>query len=122
MGDCAPTTPVLVGVGAVQQKLEDYRKALEPVALMEQALRAAAADAGTEALLARADEILVPNSLWGYRDPARILADKLGAQSATTLLADFGILQQGLINRACQRIVAGEAQVMLIAGGEARYR
>ena len=122
MGDCAPTTPVLVGVGAVQQKLEDYRKALEPVALMERALRVAAADAGADALLARADEILVPNSLWGYRDPARILADKLGAQSATTLLADFGILQQGLINRACQRIVAGEAQVMLIAGGEARYR
>ena len=122
MGECAPNTPVLVGVGAVRQKLEDYHKALEPVSLMEHALRVAAADAGTDALLTRADEILVPNSLWGYRDPARILADRLGAQSAKTLLADFGILQQSLINRACQRILAGKAQVVLIAGGEARYR
>ena len=33
MADCAPNTPVLVGVGAVQQKMQDYREALEPVAL-----------------------------------------------------------------------------------------
>jgi len=117
-----PNSPVLVGVAAVQQKLDDYRRALEPVALMEQALRDAAADAGSGELLTRADEILVPNSLWGYRDPARILADRLGAANATTLLADFGILQQGLIDRACQRIRDGEAQVMLVTGGEARYR
>lgn len=122
MTECAPNTPVLVGVGAVQQKLRDYRKALEPVALMEQALRIAAADAGSDALLARADEILVPNSLWAYRDPARILADRLGADSAATLLADFGVLQQSLIDRACQRILEGEADIMLVVGGEARYR
>ena len=122
MGECAPNTPVLVGVAAVQQKLEDCREALEPIALMERALRDAAADAGSEALLARADEILVPNSLWGYRDPARILAARLGAAGATTLLADFGILQQSLINRGCQRILSGEARVVLVTGGEARYR
>jgi acetyl-CoA C-acetyltransferase len=122
VADYVPNTPVLVGIAAVQQKADDYREALEPVALMEQALRNAAVDAGSESLLARADEILVPNSLWGYRDPGRILADRLGATNAATLLADFGILQQGLINRACERILAGEAQVMLVTGGEARYR
>jgi len=122
MADCAPNTPVLVGVAAVQQKLDDCRAALEPVALMEQALRNAAADAGSEALLARADEILVPNSLWGYRDPARILAQRFGAANASTVLADFGILQQSLIDRACEHILAGEAQVVLVTGGEARYR
>jgi acetyl-CoA C-acetyltransferase len=122
MAECAPNTPVLVGVAAVQQKMEDFRQALEPVALMERALRDAAADAGSDELLARADEILVPNSLWAYRDPARILADRFGAASATTLLADFGILQQSLIDRACQRILAGETQVMLVTGGEGRYR
>ena len=36
MPDCPPDTPVLVGVAAVQQKLDDYQQALEPVALMEQ--------------------------------------------------------------------------------------
>lgn len=122
MPDCAPDTPVLVGVAAVQQKLDDYEQALEPVALMERALRAAAVDADCPELLQRADEILVPKSLWGYSDPARLLADALGAQSATTLLAEFGILQQTLISRACQRILDGEAQVVLVTGGEARYR
>ncbi len=122
MAEYAPNTPVLVGAAAVQQKADDFRRAREPVALMEQTLRDAAADAGSDELLARADEILVPNSLWSYRDPARILADRLGASRATTLLAEFGILQQSLINRACQRILAGETQVMLVTGGEGRYR
>lgn len=122
MTECSPAAPVLVGVAAVQQKIDDYRQALEPVALMERALRDAADDAGCPGLLQRADEILVPKSLWGYSDPARLLADALGAQSATTLLAEFGILQQTLISRACQRIRDGEAQVVLVTGGEARYR
>ena len=122
MSEYSPNTPVLVGVAAVQQRLDDYRQALEPVALMEQALRRAAADAGCDGLLTRADEILVPRSLWGYSDPGRLLADALGSVSATTLLAEFGILQQSLLSRACQRIAAGEAQVVLVTGGEARYR
>lgn len=122
MADCPANTPVLVGVAAVQQKLADYALALEPVALMERALRDAAADAGSDELLRRADEIMVPNSLWSYSDPARILADNLGATSASTLLADFGILQQSLIDRACERIQAGDAQVLLVTGGETRYR
>jgi acetyl-CoA C-acetyltransferase len=111
-----------VGVGAVQQKIADYQQALEPVALMEQALRDAAVDAGCAALLNRADEILVPKSLWGYSDPGRLLAGALGASSATTLLAELGVLQQSLLTRACQRIKDGEAQVVLVAGGEARFR
>jgi acetyl-CoA C-acetyltransferase len=122
MAEYATNAPVLVGVAAVQQKIEDYQQALEPVALMEQALRDAAADAGCTDLLNRADEILVPKSLWGYSDPGRLLADALGAKSATTLLAEFGILQQSLLTRACKRIMAGEAKVVLVTGGEARYR
>jgi len=106
MVEYAANTPVLVGVAAVQQKMEDYQQALEPVGLMEQALRDAAADAGCMEILGRADEILVPKSLWGYSDPGRLLAEALGARSATTLLAEFGILQQSLLTRACQRITA----------------
>ena len=74
MAEFAPDTPVLVGVAAVQQKIADFHQALEPLALMEQALRDAAADAGSAALLARADEILVPKGIWGYSDPGRVLA------------------------------------------------
>ncbi len=122
MAEYTANTPVLVGVAAVQQKIDDYQQAQEPVALMEQALRDAAADAGCMEILGMADEILVPKSLWGYSDPGRLLAEAFGARSATTLLAEFGILQQSLLTRACQRITAGEAQVVLVTGGEARYR
>jgi acetyl-CoA C-acetyltransferase len=122
MADYAANTPVLVGVAAVQQKIEDYRQALEPVALMEQALRDAAADAGSADLLHRADEIMVPKSMWGYTDPGRLLAQAFGADAATTLVAEFGILQQSLLSRACQRIAAGDVDVVLVTGGEARYR
>ena len=122
MSDCPDNTPVLVGVAAVQQKNPDFTQALEPVALMERALRDAAADAGSQALLTRADEISVPKSLWGYRDPGRWLADAVGADGATTLLADFGITQQSFFTRACRRILAGEIGIALVVGGEARYR
>lgn len=122
MAEYAANTPVLVGVAAVQQKLDDYRQSLEPVALMERALRSAAADAGSADLLHRADEIMVPKSMWGYSDPGRLLAHAFGANAATTLLAELGILQQTLLSRACQRIAAGEAEVVLVTGGEARYR
>jgi acetyl-CoA C-acetyltransferase len=122
MDEYTANTPVLVGVAAVQQKIDDYQRALEPVALMEQALRAAAADAGCPELLLQADEIMVPKSMWGYSDPGRLLADALGATSATTLLAELGILQQSLLSRACQRIMAGDSQIVLVTGGEAKYR
>ena len=71
MADLAPNTPILVGVGAVQQKKSDTAGLDEAVVLMERALHSAALDAGCDALLAEADEILVPKGIWSYSDPAR---------------------------------------------------
>ena len=122
MAEYDPTTPVLVGVAAVQQKLEDYHQALEPIALMEQALRLAAADADSESLLARAGEILVPKGIWSYSDPGQLLAGALGCPSATTVLGEIGVSQQTLINRACAQIASGEMEVVLVTGAEAKYR
>ena len=122
MVDVADTTPVLVGVAAFQQHNADYAQALEPIAIMERALRDAADDAGSAALLARAAEMLVPKGIWEYSDPARLLADALGADSAATVLAEIGVSQQTLLTRACQKISSGEADVMLVAGAEAKYR
>lgn len=122
MADYTPLSPVLVGVAAIQQKLADYQQALEPVALMEQALRGAAADAGSPGLLQRAGEILVPKGIWGYSDPGRLLADALGAVAANTVLGEIGVSQQTLITRACQRIASGEVAVAMVVGAEAKYR
>jgi acetyl-CoA C-acetyltransferase len=122
MTDPSPNTPVLVGVATVQQRFEEAGEGLEPCALMAEALRRAATDATAPQLLACADRIEIPRGLWNYTDPARLVAEAVGAPAAQTVLAEFGILQQTLMDRACSSISAGEADVILIAGGEAKYR
>lgn len=127
MAELPANTPILVGVAAIQQKQDRFEDALEPIALMERALRDAASDAmhdetaGAE-LLQRADEILVPKGLWEYSDPARLLSTALGAPRATTVLGEIGVLQQTLMTRACQRISDGDIQIALVVGAEAKYR
>ena len=68
---------MLVGVGAVSQREEDPARAREPLALMASALERAAEDAGSRALLARADSIRAPRGFWHYPDPCRMLAGAL---------------------------------------------
>lgn len=114
--------PLLAGCATVQQRETVISNSREPVALMVDAVRAAAHDAGSEALLQRAQRIYVPKGMWGYSDPARLIADATGATAARTVLADIGILQQTLVGDACARIANGEIDCAIIAGGEAKFR
>jgi len=116
------STPTLVAWAAVDQHEDDHQCAREPVVLMIDATRQAAARAGGEALLQAVQRISVPQGMWGYRDPARLVAQAIGAPQAHTEYAKFGILQQTLMADACQRIQAGELEVALVVGGEAKYR
>ena len=122
MDNPAPNTPVLVGVAAVRQRVEEAGGGLQSVELMIEALRRAADDAGAPALLQRARCIAIPRGIWGYSDPARLVADAIGAGLAETVLAEIGILQQTLFNRACNAIAAGAQDVVLVTGAEAKYR
>lgn len=116
-------TPVLVGAGVVQQRAEDPREAREPLLLMGDALERAAEDAGSRALLARADSIRIPRGFWDYGDPARALAERFGAGAALrTCVAEIGVLQTTLLGAAARDIATGRADVVLVAGGEARHR
>ncbi|MBW2269195.1 MAG: acetyl-CoA acetyltransferase [Deltaproteobacteria bacterium] len=117
-----PHTPVLVGVGVVQQREEDPALAAEPLELMARALERAAEDAGDRSLLSRAGEILLPRGFWDYADPGRALADRFGASSARSLVAEVGVLQTTLFGRAAAQIAEGRADVVLVTGGEAKYR
>jgi acetyl-CoA C-acetyltransferase len=117
-----PRTPVLVGVAAVDQRCEDPSESREALELMVAALEAAADDAGSRRLLAEASSIRVPRGFWQYSDPGRLVAGRIGADRARTLLAEIGILQQTLLSDACCAIAAGEEEVALVTGGEARYR
>ena len=117
-----PRTPVLVGVGAIQQKLDDPLSAREPIELMIAALQCAADDAGSRELLAQADSIRVPRGFWDYSDPGRLIAQRFGARRAKTLLAEIGVLQTTLFGGAVEAIATGQAEVVLVTGGEAKYR
>jgi len=117
-----PRTPVLVGVGVVQQREEDPARAAEPLELMARALERAAEDAGAPALLERADSVRTPRGFWDYPDPGRWLAERFGASKARTEMAEIGVLQTTLFGRAAADILAGRSEVALIAGGEARHR
>ncbi len=119
--------PVLVGVGIANQRQEDPRQALEPIQLMLRAIREAAKDAGNMEMVNRADVISVPKGMWAYTNPAAWLAETLGTHAKTktgtrTVLAEIGVLQQTLIGDACRRIASGEAEMVIVTGGEAKYR
>ncbi len=69
-----PATPVLVGVGVSSASCE-------PLELMVAAAEAAAADAGSTALLGKIDLVAVPKGNWSYTDPGALLAARFGSAS-----------------------------------------
>jgi acetyl-CoA C-acetyltransferase len=89
---------------------------------MADALRAAADDADARSLLGATERIAVTLGSWGYRDPARLVADRVGADAARTALIHVGIPQQTLVNDALRDIASGALDVAVVAGGEAKLR
>ena len=117
-----PTTPVLVGVGVATRREDDPDRALEPIDLMLEAVRAAGADCGAQALLAEVGTIAVPRGRWRYRNPAGEIARAVGATGAVTIVSSVGVLQQTLIADACQAIAEGTVKSALVTGADAGYR
>ncbi|MEM8924296.1 MAG: acetyl-CoA acetyltransferase [Actinomycetota bacterium] len=115
-----PRTPVIVGVAQITQRPDDPAEAMEPVALMEHVVRAAADDAGAPALAASLDYVGVVQGAWSYSDPARLVADALGATGARTAIsANGGNTPQSYVNALSARIAAGELDRAAIVGAEA---
>ena len=115
-------TPILVGVGQLTQRDDGLEQALEPVAMMVEAARAAADDAGAGArLLAALDHVAVVNVLcFPYGNAPGLLAERVGAHPAHEIYTTIGgNTPQSLVNRMAARIAAGEADVALLAGAEA---
>ena len=116
-----PRTPVLVGVGQLNQRVDRGEPALEPVDMMAEALRRAEGDAGATGLLAAADSIRVLCLLsWRYADPGALVAERVGASPRETGLTVMGgNFVQTMVNRTAADIAAGRADVVLLTGGEA---
>ncbi|MGH7806431.1 MAG: acetyl-CoA acetyltransferase, partial [Candidatus Binatia bacterium] len=114
--------PIIVGAAQLTQKDVDPAAALEPLAMMAETSRLAAADAGaTEALLARADCVGVVNILGhDYGNAPRALAERVGASPTTELYTAIGgNSPQFLVNEVAARIADGRVGLALLSGAEA---
>ncbi|MBA2279817.1 MAG: acetyl-CoA acetyltransferase [Acidimicrobiia bacterium] len=120
-----PRTPVLVGGGQFSNRVDEGAEALEPVDLLAEAARRAAADTGAAdagKVLAAVDSVRVVQLLsWRYRDPGRLVAERIGASDVRHTLYTHagGNTPQSLVNRTCLDIAGGRADVVLIGGAEA---
>ena len=83
-------TPVLVGIAQILQRTDDLKEAREPLDLMVDAVKAAARDAECDALLERAGSVRVVRGLWRYGDPARVVAERIGAKGVETGITTMG--------------------------------
>ena len=114
--------PIIVSVAAITQHSKEPATAKEAYQLMVDCCVAASEKINCPQLLTDCDEISVPQGMWGYQNPAGLIKAGINNDKASTVFAKIGVLQQGLFNRACQRIQQGEIDVAIVAGGEAKFR
>jgi acetyl-CoA acetyltransferase len=123
--DSAPARerlPVLVGAGEIVLRSKVLREGLEPVALMERALRTAEADSGAR-LLADLDSLDIVNEVsWPYLDAPGLLCARAGLRPRRTFYGVVGGESPvRMVHDAALRIWAGESDIAAVVGAEAQY-
>src|ERR1700761_1835787 len=113
--------PVIVGIGEIVDRPKDIADGLEPLALLEQALRRAEDDSGGKFL----DEIgsldIVNFLSWRYQDPARQLSERLKIKPAHAYYGPVGGESPiRYLHEAALRIARGECSVAAVCGAEAQ--
>jgi acetyl-CoA C-acetyltransferase len=113
--------PVIVGVGEIVDRPKEITAGLEPLALLEQALKQAEADSSGK-LLDEIQSLDVVNFLsWRYRDPEKQLAARLGIAPAHLNYGPVGGESPiRYLHEAAQRIARGECSVAAVCGAEAQ--
>ncbi|MEN3950166.1 acetyl-CoA acetyltransferase [Iodidimonas sp. SYSU 1G8] len=128
------TTPILVGAGQFTEKGVSPEKAHPPMGIAAEAAKAAMADTGLGAALAPhictlamirifPDSTNRPRMVHGFgraENPPRAIARRIGAKPRHAIYSQVGgNTPQKLISEMCERIVAGDVSMALIAGAEA---
>ena len=115
-----PRQPVLVGAAQISNRVDREAEALEPVDLIADTLRAAVEDCGAPGVSDAVDTVGIVNLLsWRYRDPGRLVADRLGASPLRTLYTTGGGQSpQQLVNLLATDIAEGRSDLALVAGAE----
>ncbi len=115
-------TPVVVGVGQITNRVRHVESDARPTEdLILDAVRAAVADTGTDAVLGAVDRLTAVFCIgWYFPDLAKLLAETLGIaprQLVNTIVG--GNSPQKIVNDAARAIARGELDVALLCGGEA---
>ena len=111
-------TPILVGVAQVEQRINDVSQAQEPIQLMIQAVQDAAKDAHIDAL-DNTTSVRVVRGIWGYQNPAKAIAEAIGAPGAETGITPYGgNFVQTTVNQSALDIQAGKHDLIVISGAE----
>jgi len=110
---------VVAGIGEITDRNRDPAKVPEPTALIAQALRAAAADAG-ESWLGRLDSIdLVALSSWRYENPVGDICAQVGIVPARAVNSRRGgETPLRLLHEAALKVISGECRACAVVGGE----
>ena len=113
--------PVIVGIGEITDRPKDIKDGLEPLVLLEEALKRAEQDSGTT-WLGEIGSLDIVNFLsWRYQDPARQLSDRLGIKPKHAYYGPVGGESPiRYLHEAAQRIARGECSVAAVCGAEAQ--
>ncbi len=113
--------PVIVGVGEITDRPKEIADGLEPLALLEEALKRAETDSGGK-LLGEIGSLDIVNFLsWRYRDPEQQLANRLGITPKHAYYGPVGGESPiRYLHEAAQRIARGECSVAAVCGAEAQ--
>jgi acetyl-CoA C-acetyltransferase len=113
--------PVVVGIGEITDRPKDIKDGLEPLVLLEEALKRAEQDSDGK-FLGEIGSLDIVNFLsWRYQDPARQLSDRLGIKPVHAYYGPVGGESPiRYLHEAAQRIARGECSVAAICGAEAQ--
>lgn len=112
-------TPVIIGVAQIQQRLSDPLEGKEPIDLMVDAVKAAAADSGNPGLLSAVDSVRVIRGIWRYKQPAGYVAEQIGCPGAEKVGTCFGgNMVQSTLNLSAADILAGKRDLIVLTGAE----
>ncbi len=114
-----PRTPVIIGAGQFTHRAETLDEALEPAALIEFAVRAAADDAGLDGPPAADVLRVVCQFSWRYGNLPRFVAARLGIEPRLQYTTEGGNTPQSLLNTTAAEIQRGDLDVAILTGGEA---
>ena len=119
-------TPIIIGVGDVQNRSLKPEDAVEPMQLMLRAVHKAIEDTGLDATHARdlqagIDSVdVVRTWTWPYEDLPALLALNLGAHLTHKSYSGFGGNEVGrLIDEAARRVSQRKSKLAVVTGGEA---